>query len=136
MRTSEVAWPNRSPLLASLANLGFLRLWTATGLSMFGDMLTTTGLSLVAYSSQHSILAVGAVFAVRSLPSLVLGPLAGQLTDMLDRRRLMVAMDLVRAGLVLGLPWIIHLGLVTVLAVTLAVSCASVLFQPGRNAAV
>lgn len=135
MRTA-FALRSRSPLIASLAHLGFLRLWSATGLSMFGDMLTTTGLSLVAYSTQHSILAVGAVFAVRSLPSLVLGPLAGQLTDMLDRRRLMVSMDLVRACLVLGLPWIIHLGLVPILLVTLAVSGCSVLFQPGRNAVV
>ena len=44
-------------------------------------------------------LAVSGVFILRIAPAIVLGPLAGVVADRLDRRRTMVAGDLLRFAL-------------------------------------
>jgi putative nucleotidyltransferase with HDIG domain len=117
-------------------NPRFMRFLTAFGLSNFGDMLTTTGLALVAFGPVHSTLAAAAVFATRALPNLVLGLLAGQIVDHYERKTVMILMDLVRALLVISLPFLLlaHASLVLILAITLLVSIASVLFNPARSA--
>jgi putative nucleotidyltransferase with HDIG domain len=113
----------------------FLKLWTAAGLSNFGDMLTTTGLALAGYGMTHSVLAVGLVVIVRALPNLLLGLPAGQLVDRYDRKTLMVLMDISRMALVGFLPVLAHAPLAVILAVAFLVSTATVLFNPARAAA-
>jgi MFS family permease len=121
-------------MIAALRNIPFLKLWTAQGLSNFGDMLTTTGLALTAYSASHSTLAVGLVFAARALPNLLLGLIAGQLVDRYDRKGLMLMMDLIRALLVASLPFLVTQSLALILVITFLVSTATVVFNPARSA--
>jgi HD-GYP domain-containing protein (c-di-GMP phosphodiesterase class II)/predicted MFS family arabinose efflux permease len=122
-------------ILESLRYLPFLKLWSAAALSNFGDMLTTTGLALAGYGATHSILALGAVVAVRALPNLLLGLPAGQLVDRYDRKVLMVLMDIARMVLVGLLPVVASAPLPLILAIALLVSTATVLFNPARAAA-
>jgi HD-GYP domain-containing protein (c-di-GMP phosphodiesterase class II)/MFS family permease len=113
----------------------FLKLWTAHALSSFGDMLTTTGLALAAYGVSRSIVAVGAIFVARALPNLFLGLLAGPLVDRYDRKGLMILMDVLRAGLVGAVPFLLHTNFAVILGVAFLVSTGTVLFQPARSAA-
>ena len=113
----------------------FSKLWTATGLSNFGDMLTTTGLALAAYGTSRSILAVGAVFAVRAVPDLLFGLAAGSLVDQYDRKALMILMDVARAVLIASIPLLLHAGLPIVLGVVFVSGVATVVFNPARQAA-
>jgi MFS family permease len=79
----------------------FARLWAANAVSNLGDGVTgVAGPLLVASLTDHPTLVAGAAFAQR-LPWLLLSLPAGAYVDRLDRRRLLVAVDLAR-GLVLG----------------------------------
>jgi MFS family permease len=63
-----------------------------------------------------------------------LGPLAGVLVDRWDRRRTMIACDLVRAALVLAVPvaFEVHIGLVY--AIAFAIATVTLLFRPAKTA--
>jgi MFS family permease len=108
----------------ALANPDFRRLWVALLCSSFGDAMTTAGLALAAFTVGHHPWRVAAVLAARATPVLVLGLWAGQLSDRLDRRRLMVAMDVLRAALTLTIPFLMHTDFGFVLVVAAATSAA------------
>jgi MFS family permease len=121
-------------IIEVLRHPSYPRLWAAQGLSGFGDMLTTTGLALVTYGVSHSILAVGAFFAVRALPNVLFGLVAGPLADRHERKAIMIIMDLVRAILVALLPLLLHANVILLLAIAFVVSTATVVFNPARAA--
>lgn len=85
-----------------LAISDFRRLWTAQTTSSFGDALTNLALLLAAQRLTGSTRAVAATAIAVAIPQLLFGLLAGVLVDRWDRRRVMVAADVVRAVLVLG----------------------------------
>src|SRR3712207_9537228 len=85
-----------------LKNARFRRLWIGQGLSFVGDFVSTVALVLLVVDLSGSASAVGGVLVARLLPTLA-SPLVGVLADRLDRRAVLVAADLVRAALVLGL---------------------------------
>jgi HD-GYP domain-containing protein (c-di-GMP phosphodiesterase class II)/MFS family permease len=128
--------PERVSPLQALRFPPFLKLWIAEGLSNFGDMLTTTGLALAAYQVSRSTLAVGAIFAARALPNLLLGLLAGPLIDRYDRKALMILMDLARAALIGAIPFLLNSNFAIILAIAFLVSTATVLFDPARQAVI
>ncbi|NJC63722.1 dTMP kinase [Planosporangium flavigriseum] len=78
----------------------FRRLWAVLGLSSLGDWLGLLATSTFAAGHVSGSAAKGAAFgtviAVRLLPALVLGPLAGVFADRFDRRYTMVVCDLIR----------------------------------------
>ena len=81
-------------------------------------------------------LEVGITFAMTAVPSIFLGPLAGVLVDRWDRRRTMIACDLVRAALVLAVPlaFEVHIGLVY--AIAFALATVTLLFRPAKTAVI
>lgn len=117
-------------------NPDFTRLWLAQVISLLGDWFNTIVLAvLVEEYSGGSGLAVSLFLLARFLPPLLVGPWAGVLVDRLDRKRLLIMSDLLRALVVLLLlladgPQM--LWLVYVLT-ALQFSLSSV-FEPGRNA--
>lgn len=78
----------------------FRRLWAVLGLSSLGDWLgllaTWTFATQQVTGSAAKGVAGGSVIAVRLLPALVLGPIAGVFADRFDRRHTMVVCDLLR----------------------------------------
>jgi len=78
----------------------FRRLWMVTGVASLGDWLgllaTATFASAQVSGDAAKGLAFGSVIAVRLLPALVLGPVAGVMADRFDRRYTMVICDLLR----------------------------------------
>ncbi len=78
----------------------FRRLWLVLGLASFGDWigLLATGIFAAAQfqSSAGQGAAFGGTIAVRLLPALLLGPIAGVFADRFDRRYTMVITDLIR----------------------------------------
>lgn len=91
-----------------LAIPAFRRLWGVTAVCAVGDWLSLLALSALATQLadgyQASSFALGGVVATKLLPSMLLGPLAGTLADKLDRRRVMVTCDVLRAALFLSIP--------------------------------
>ena len=134
--SGEGAQPRaQSPYLRLVRNRNFSLLWVGQLISMLGDRIHIIALGALV-AGRGSALEVGLTFAATAVPSVVLGPLAGVLVDRWDRRRTMIACDLVRAVLVLGVPFAIeiHIGLVYLAA--FLVATVTLLFRPAKTAVV
>ena len=83
----------------------FLRLWVSQVVSKAGANFVEVGLAVFALSVAHGDLAAyGGILFAGLLPPVVLGWAAGGVVDRWDRRRTMVAGDLIRAAVVLSIP--------------------------------
>jgi predicted MFS family arabinose efflux permease len=80
-----------------------------------------------------SATALGGVLVVRLLPGLLAGPLAARATARWGRRGTMLAMDAVRAGMVLLLPLISEIWWIYLWSVL--IEAAGLIFLPARDAA-
>ncbi len=78
----------------------------------------------------------GFVFLAATLPNLVLGPIAGTFVDRWDHKRVMIASDLIRAGLVLLIPLVVQVNVLLVYPVVFLVTTVSLFFRPARVAVV
>src|SRR5215218_1028476 len=92
-----------------LRNARFLRLWIGQGASFVGDAVSMVALVVMVVEITGSASAVGGALVARLLPTIA-SPLAGVLADRVDRRVVLVASDLARAVLVLGLVFVIGLA--------------------------
>ncbi len=115
-----------------LKNGRFLRLWIGQGFSFVGDFVSTVALVLLVIDVSGSASAVGGVLVARLLPTLA-SPLVGVLADRLDRRAVLVAADLVRAVLVVGL--IFARDLPVIYALVFLMGAARTVFNPTVRAA-
>jgi MFS family permease len=115
-----------------LRNTRFLQLWVGQGISFVGDAVSTIALVVLMVQITGSASAVGGVLVARLLPTLA-SPLAGVLADRLDRRVVLVASDLVRAALVLGLVFARDPVVIYILAFLMG--SARTLFNPTIRAA-
>lgn len=78
-------------------------LWTGQLLSMTGTMIQYIALPLWVLTETGSAVASGLTFAIETLPIIVLAPWAGVMADRYDRRRLVLAGELLSAVVVLAL---------------------------------
>lgn len=108
----------------------FWALWTAAASSNLGDGIRITALPLLAAALTTSPTAVAGVTAASFLPWLVFGPVGGAIVDRSDRRRLVIAVNLVRAAGVAAFALAVatgHASLVLLYAVALLVGLGEVL---------
>ncbi|MFL6032208.1 MAG: MFS transporter [Rubrobacteraceae bacterium] len=115
-----------------LRNVRFMRLWVGQGISFVGDYVSMVALVILVVDISGSATAVGGVLVARLLPTLA-SPLFGVLADRLDRRVVLVASDLARAVLVLGLVFVRDLIALYVLA--FLIGLARAFFTPTVRAA-
>ena len=80
-----------------LAIRDFALLWTGMTFSLFGDFFFTVALAWETYSLSNSTKALGFVAAAYLAPTVLFLVGGGVLTDRIERRRLMIAADLLRA---------------------------------------
>jgi MFS family permease len=111
----------------------FLRLWAAQAISAFGSRITRTALPIIATTTLgEPAMMLGVLAAMQLAPGAVLAMLAGGFVDRGRKRRILVAADLIRAGLVasLTLAWLFgSLTMIQVVIVGAGVGAASALFQ-------
>ena len=99
-----------------------------------GDTLNYVALVVLVFRLSHSGVAVSALVVTEIVPTLLLGPVTGVLIDRFDRKHLLIAVDLARAGLVLTVAVTHALWAVYALAALLGVG--STLFNPALQAAI
>lgn len=95
----------------------YTRLWSATALSNIGDGIRAAAFPLLAASLTSSPVLVSGVAVAGLLPGLLFGLVAGVVADRVDRRALVLAMDIIRAMLLIGLVAVIATGHATIWAV-------------------
>ncbi|HEY0641316.1 MAG TPA: dTMP kinase [Pseudonocardiaceae bacterium] len=121
-----------------LAIRPFRRLWTVTALCAVGDWLSLLALSALAtqltsgYQAQS--FALGGVVATKLLPAMLFGPLGGALADKLDRRKVMVVCDILRAGLFFSIPFVGTLW--WLFAATFLIEICSLFWIPAKDASI
>lgn len=122
-----------------LSNRNFILIWAAYGISAFGDHLSELGLmKVMGFESEgtQQVRMQAAMLFVFFLPFFVLGPIAGTLADRLNRKHMMIAADLIRAGLVAGIPWLLiwlrGYPTVAVLLPLLGLGIFAAMFSPAR----
>ncbi|WIM93763.1 MFS transporter [Actinoplanes oblitus] len=107
-------------LQGPLRTTGFARLWTASAVSNLGDGVTmVAGPLLLAGITDDPALIAGGAFAGQ-LPWLLFALISGAFVDRLDRRRLVVTVNLLRGAVLAALAAAIATGHVTVPLVYLA----------------
>ncbi len=109
----------------------------ATGqlLSSLGDWLMLVAAPYFVLRLTGSTLATGLSMGAELVPALVLGPAAGVFADRWDRRRTMLAADLLRAGSVALMLLVHHPGQVWLIYLALIVeSCFGQFFSPAQQA--
>jgi dTMP kinase len=122
-----------------LAIPAFRKFWNSMLFSSLGDwlgLLATTALAqqLSGGSYATANFAIAGVFIARLLPAVFLGPIAGVIADRLDRRRLMVSVDIMRAALYISIP-IVHTYFWLYTAMIL-VECLTLFWSPAKEASV
>lgn len=136
--TARVLWRNRN----------FVRLWAGQAVSIVGDFVFDTTLTLwigvvLLRGRTFAPAAVSGLLIVVAVVTMVVAPIAGVFVDRWDRRRTMLVTDLVRAALVGGLTAVAFLPAGTLSNVTLVVlayavvacsTAAGQFFNPARFA--
>ncbi|MGH2535467.1 MAG: MFS transporter [Thermomicrobiales bacterium] len=117
-----------------LANPAFRQLWLAQLFAGFGQAVASVAMPLLVYDITGSAGLLSLVFILQQVPWILLLPLGGLLADRLDRRRLIIAADLERAGLVVLLPFTTEVWQIALIA-SLA-SIGNAIARPAELAAV
>ncbi|WP_419845191.1 MFS transporter [Candidatus Poriferisocius sp.] len=119
----------------SLRNkVGFRRLLIGQGASALGDWMGTFALMALVDHLSDSAAAVGGILAFRLIPAALGGTLAAKLVNRWDRRRTMITMDLLRAGMIAVVPFVQELWWVYLWA--FALEAPSVVFLASRDSAI
>jgi MFS family permease len=117
-------------------NPDFTKLYAAQLISFGGDWFTSVALLALVLETTGSATLAGLVLAAQTLPFAIVSPFAGVIVDRFDRKTVMIAADVVRAFLALGLLaarseetiWIAFIILVFI-------SGFSAFFEPASSAA-
>jgi DHA3 family macrolide efflux protein-like MFS transporter len=121
----------RRPLLLS-RNFGLL--WSGQFVSQMGDRLAMVALTWLVYTTTHSAFSTGVTLALYTLPYVVFGTFAGVIIDRFNKRIVMLAADVARAGLVLSVPFLAGRWLPAVYLLSFATSSLAVVFDPCKLA--
>jgi MFS family permease len=116
-------------------NRNYRYTWTGQVVSEVGDHFNNIAVFSLAMETSGSGLVVSGVMLARAVPAVMAGPLAGVLLDRFDRKRIMIASDLIRAIVALGFmatirhhqPWLLYL-------LSALLMFASPFFTSGRTA--
>jgi MFS family permease len=119
-------------------NRNFRHLWFGQLVSQLGDWFNSVAVyALLLDLTGGSATAVAWMMVVQFLPIAVIGPLAGIMVDRHDRRRIMIAADLARGVLILGLLLVRRPDQVWIAYVCMAAAVtATGFFEPARTATI
>jgi MFS family permease len=126
-----------SSVASPITNRNFLLLLIAQIISSFGDALTNLTLLILVNKLTGSTTAIATLSIVVAIPSIVFGLFAGVYVDKFDRKRIMLASDLIRGILVLGFLLVQSKDrLLWMYALTFVQAAVGTFFNPARGAVV
>jgi MFS family permease len=120
-----------SSALAVFRNRPFLILWLSQVATQVGGNMVLYGLTVLVFTASGSNSAVSILLISFLAPAVIFGALAGVYVDRFDRRLVLVATSLVRAGLFLLLAFF-DTNVGVILLLNLMVSIATTFFAPAE----
>lgn len=123
-------------MLEVLADRTYRHLFAAQVVALLGTGLATVALGLLAYdlAGDNAAMVLGTVFTIKMVAYVGIAPIAGAFANRVNRRAFLVALDLVRAGAALCLPFVTEVWQVYVLIFLL--QSASAAFTPTFQATI
>jgi MFS family permease len=89
-------------------NRNYRYTWIGQVVSEIGDHFNNIAVFSLAMETTHSGLVVSGVMLSRAVPAVMAGPLAGVILDRFDRKRIMIASDLIRGVVALAFVLTVH----------------------------
>jgi MFS transporter, DHA3 family, macrolide efflux protein len=132
---SAVAAPRPGPF-AVLRRRNFSLLWFGQLVSTMGTALAELAASILVYRLTGSAAAVGLMLIASAGPSVVLGLIAGVYVDRLDRKKILIACDLIRAIAIAFVPLLLVQFGVAAIYVAIAVVASVSQFYAPANASI
>jgi MFS family permease len=119
-----------------LGNRALGRLLAGETISAIGDWLYLVAILVVVWNVSEDPLLLGVVGVARIVPYAILSVPAGIVADRFDRRLILIVSDLLRAGLMVVLGWLVTSGADVLLVVATAVlaSCVATFWGPAIGA--
>jgi predicted MFS family arabinose efflux permease len=118
-------------------NRNFRRLWLAQIISEMGDWIYAIAIYTLLLELTRSAASVALAVVLQVLPQFFVAPTAGVLNDRLSRKRIMIAADLARASIVLGMLFVSRAQMVPLVYLLLLLETTMwAFFEPGRSAIV
>ena len=118
-------------------NRNFRLLFFGQAISQLGDWFNAVAVYALLLDLTGSATAVAWMMITQYLPVAIVGPMAGVVVDRVDRRRVMIAADIVRGVLIVGLLLVRRSDQVWIAYVVMAlVVAASAFFEPARTATI
>jgi MFS family permease len=136
MTDAAIDAPPRSGFRAALRHRQYRLLLAAYAISGTGNWCYSVALAVWALDRTGSSAWVSAILVARVAPCVVVGPLAGVLADRVDRRRLMVALDIGCAVVVGALALVVHADgpVIVGVLITAVVGCMVAVYRPAVSA--
>lgn len=117
----------------------FWKFWIGETVSNFGTSITLFALPLLVFRLTGSAVSLGIAFAMFNVPHLFFGLLIGAWADRLDRRRLMIVVDLLSAAVVVAVPLASIAGVLSIwwiFAAAFMLATLGIFFQAAQFAAI
>src|SRR6266536_2747080 len=117
----------------------FWKFWTGQTISQLGSSFTQFATPLLVFKLTHSAVNLGVAMAANFVPYLLFGLVIGAWVDRLDRKRMMIAVDLARGAVIALIPLLSTLGVLHVwhvYLVGLVSSTLTIFFEAGEFAAI
>jgi CRP-like cAMP-binding protein/sugar phosphate permease len=132
MLMTEAAPASLSPF-AVFRNRNFSLMWSGQLISTIGSALTSLAASIYVFRLTDSALSVGLMLMATAAPSLLVGLFAGVFVDRFDRKKIMIAADLIRAVLVFLIPFLVPLNLIWLYIIVMLTSAIGQFFDPAHE---
>jgi dTMP kinase len=130
----ELAERRAGPAGSVLRAAGYRRLLIGQSVSSLGDWVATLAFIAAAFAlTNGDQAAVAVVLVLRLVPPIFAAPLGGVVADRFSRRTVMVAADVIRAALILLVPFT---GIVGLYILAFVHECVSLFFLPSRDASI
>lgn len=124
------------PIVRALRHRDYRLYFSGQFVSLIGTWMQHVAMSWLAYRLSGSAWVLGLVAFAGQIPALVLAPIGGAIADRLDRRRVLIATQIVAAGQALVLTVITALHLVVpaqLIVLALLLGCVNAMEIPARQ---
>jgi MFS family permease len=109
----------------------FRLMWSAQLVSTIGSALTDLAAGILVFEHTNSALSVGLILMVTALPTLFVGLFAGVFVDRFDRKKILLASDLLRGLIVVLIPLgVENFGLIAIYVLVFMAATVRQFFDP------